>query len=214
MTDYDDYEREYNANLSRIRSFLVGTRSRETLVECERLLSEAKRCATAMQGLAEVEGNPMKIREAQQRVDRDVGPLSKEVQRALQQAPPASGPSEQQSREELFANHQSGMDQHSRDLESLITSSDDLLRESQALMVESETIGNSTLGQMGRQRDQLHNANSNVDATLAMAGQAGAILTSMSRKAWRSKMSLYVMIIILFSLNLWLLIRILKKNGK
>mmetsp|Transcript_25683 Transcript_25683/g.57360 ORF Transcript_25683/g.57360 Transcript_25683/m.57360 type:complete len:89 (+) Transcript_25683:167-433(+) len=65
---YEDYEREYNACLSRIRSFLAAsTKSRTTLQECERLLGQAKQHATAMQGLAEVEGNPMKIREASQK---------------------------------------------------------------------------------------------------------------------------------------------------
>ena len=47
---------EYNASLSRIRSFLAGTRSRVTLQECDRLLTQAKKHASAMQALAEVEG--------------------------------------------------------------------------------------------------------------------------------------------------------------
>mmetsp|Transcript_22295 Transcript_22295/g.62180 ORF Transcript_22295/g.62180 Transcript_22295/m.62180 type:complete len:129 (-) Transcript_22295:1505-1891(-) len=128
MESYEDFERDYNAHLSRIRGFLAGTKSRDTLVECERLIGEAQGCATAMQGLAEVDGNAMKVKEAQQRIDRDITPLAKEVARALQQMPPTNA----QSREQLFASHQSGMDQHSRDLESLITNSDDMLRESRS----------------------------------------------------------------------------------
>ena len=121
---YEDYEREYNASLSRIRSFLAGTRSRVTLQECDRLLGQAKKHATAMQGLAEVEGNQMKIKEAQQRLERDITPLAKEVSRALQESSATSG------REELFA--QAGNSGVSRDMESLIGSSEDLLRESLA----------------------------------------------------------------------------------
>jgi hypothetical protein len=94
------------------------------LGECERLLGEAKKCATAMQGLAEVEGNQMKVREAQQRVERDITPLAREVQRAIND----------QGREELFyqAPDPNGSSNNNRDMESLIGSSDDLLRESQA----------------------------------------------------------------------------------
>ena len=113
---------EYNANLSRIRSFLAGTRSPVTLQECQRLLGEAKKCATAMQGLAEVEGNQMKIREASQRLERDVTPLSKEVQRALNET----------NREELFYQAPNPGSPTSGDMESLISNSDALLRESQA----------------------------------------------------------------------------------
>jgi hypothetical protein len=94
-----------------------------TLQESERLLGEAKKCATAMQGLAEVEGNPMKVREASQRVERDIAPLTKEVQRALNDG----------NREELFYQAPNGSGSPtSRDMESLISNSEDLLRESQA----------------------------------------------------------------------------------
>lgn len=108
--------------MSRIRSFLAGTRSPVTLQECQRLLGEAKKCATAMQGLAEVEGNQMKIREASQRLERDLTPLSKEVERALNTT----------NREELFYQAPNPGSPTSMDLESLISNSEDLLRESQA----------------------------------------------------------------------------------
>jgi hypothetical protein len=45
--------------------------------------------------------------------------------------------------------------------------------------METEQIGNATLGQMGRQREQLQNANANVDVTIAVARQAGSILSAM-----------------------------------
>jgi hypothetical protein len=103
---------------------LAGTRSRVTLQECERLLGEAKKCAIAMQGLAEVEGNPLKVREASQRIERDITPLAREVQRALSNG----------DREELFYQAPQG-GAPGRDMESLISTSDDLLRESQAYVL-------------------------------------------------------------------------------
>mmetsp|Transcript_89650 Transcript_89650/g.249297 ORF Transcript_89650/g.249297 Transcript_89650/m.249297 type:complete len:204 (-) Transcript_89650:179-790(-) len=199
---YEDYEREYNAYLSRIRSFLAGTRSPVTLQECQRLLGEAKKCATAMQGLAEVEGNVMKIKEASQRLERDLNPLSKEVQRALNEG----------NREELFYQAPNASSPTNGDLESLISNSENLLRESQALAMETEQIGNVTLGQMGRQREQLQNANLNLDATLEVARQAGTILSSMSRKALRNKMVLYGLIGILAVANFYALVHLFKKK--
>ena len=104
----------------------MGTRSRVTLQECERLLEEAKKCATAMQGLAEVEGNPMKVREASQRMERDITPLAKEVKRYLE-------PDGDNGREELFYQAPSTTDNSpGGDMESLINNSEDMLRESQA----------------------------------------------------------------------------------
>ena len=91
-----------------------------------------------MQGLAEVEGNQMKIREATQRIERDVTPLSKEISRALQT-------SNNGGREELFYNapaaHQRGDGSLDRDMEALIGSSHDMLQESLSLAIESEQIG-------------------------------------------------------------------------
>ncbi len=114
---------EYNACLSRIRSFLAAsTRSRTTLQECERLLGQAKQHATAMQGLAEVEGNPMKIREASQKIERDIIPLSREVARSL------SGGNDG-GREELFYQAPT-VGSNLGDMESLIGSSESMLRES------------------------------------------------------------------------------------
>lgn len=46
-------------------------------------MDEARKCASAMQGLAEVEGNPQRVTESKQRIERDIGPLSREVKRQL-----------------------------------------------------------------------------------------------------------------------------------
>jgi len=209
---YEDYEREYNACLSRIRSFLAAsTRSRTTLQECERLLGLAKQHATAMQGLAEVEGNPMTIREASQKIERDVLPLSREVARALN-----GGNNEGGGREELFyqAPAVGGRDygNNSGDMESLIGSSEGMLRESLSLTMETERIGNSTLEQMGRQREQLQGANTNIARTREIVEQAGSVLTEMSRKAFNNKKSLYGFVGLLIFANFWALTRWFNKN--
>lgn len=45
--------------------------------------------------------------------------------------------------------------------------------------METEQIGNSTLLQMGQQREQLQNASSNIDATREIARHAGLVLADM-----------------------------------
>ena len=77
-----------------------------------------------MQGLAEVEGNPMKIREASQKVERDIVPLQREIMRAIN-----GGNNEQANREELFY-QAPRVDEPNYGMESLIGSSEDMLRES------------------------------------------------------------------------------------
>jgi hypothetical protein len=108
-----------------------------------------------------------------------------------------------------------------------------------SLAMETEQLGNATLGQMSRQREQLQNANSNVDATLEVVRQAGAVLMDMwvmsavleskrvvqtridwlasfswyrSRRAFRNKLALYVMIGFLAMANVWALIHMFKKK--
>jgi vesicle transport through interaction with t-SNAREs 1 len=208
---------EYRAYLSRIRSFLAGTRSRSTLTESERLLQEAKKCAMAMQGLAETEGNALRVGEARSLLQRDVTPLAKEIQRALNEM----------GRDELFPNEAAAaatstnhsyqppdMDHgSSSDLEALIQSSDDLLRESQSILAETEHIGTSTLHQMGRQREQIENANSSLEAVTRVALEARGILTRMSRRAFKNKLFLYFMIALLGSANLYVLYLTYKKHN-
>mmetsp|Transcript_10994 Transcript_10994/g.20933 ORF Transcript_10994/g.20933 Transcript_10994/m.20933 type:complete len:219 (-) Transcript_10994:439-1095(-) len=205
-TSYEDYNREYNACLSRIRSFLAGTRSRSTLTECQRLIEEAKKAAGAMQAMAEVEGNPLKVREAKNLLDRDIQPLAKEIEKQLNEM----------SRQELFYQapdiESAGSGGNYSDLDSLIHSSDALLRESQSILAETEQIGTATLQQMGRQREQLENSNRSLDAVLAATLKAKNILVSMSWRAWKSKFGLYCMITLLSVANLYVLVRNFKKK--
>mmetsp|Transcript_23129 Transcript_23129/g.24646 ORF Transcript_23129/g.24646 Transcript_23129/m.24646 type:complete len:224 (+) Transcript_23129:58-729(+) len=219
---YEDYEQEYNACLSRIRSFLASsTRSRTTLQECERLLGQAKQYATAMQGLAEVEGNTMKIREASQKIERDIGPLTKEVVRALHIGGEgdnnSAGTGFTGGREELFAQAPGmhGRDygyNSSSDMESLIGSSEDMLRQSLSLAMETEQIGTTTMEQMGRQREQLQGANANIIRTRQIAEQASSVLLEMSRKAFQNKLFLYLMVALLIFGNFWALSRLFRKS--
>jgi hypothetical protein len=80
-----------------------------------------------------------------------------------------------------------------------------------SLTVESEQIGNATIDQMMRQREQMEGANSNALRTRQIAEQASAVLTQMGRRAFRSKLCLYVMIGVLIMGNLWAFVRLLKK---
>ena len=151
-----------------------------------------------MQGLAEVEGNAMKIREASLRLERDIAPLSREIKRAIGEG----------SREELF--YQAPIGNENQDMESLIRGTEDMLRDSQALCFETEQIGDGLLNQMTHQREQLHNTRSNIDATREYASQAGTILTNMSRKALKNKAVLYALISILLVSNVLALFKIFR----
>lgn len=91
-------------------------------MECERLLDEARKCAVAMHGLAEISGNPTRIREAQQRSERDIAPLSREVASALDKI----GDVTYQAPGDVEAG---GM---TMDTQRLIAQSEELLLESQA----------------------------------------------------------------------------------
>jgi Snare region anchored in the vesicle membrane C-terminus len=196
--------------LSRIRSFLAGsTRNQSTLSECERLLREARRCATAMQGLAEIAGDAMRVTEARNLVERDIQPLEKEVKKQLY----AMG------RQELMQHHQyqapdiEGGNENT-DLDSLIQSSDDLLRESQSILAETEEIGTTVLHQMGRQREQIQTSNQHLDAVRNVTIQAKNILMSMSLRAWKNKIALYGMILLLGAANVYVLYRIFVKKHR
>lgn len=191
--------------MSRIRSFLAGTRNRSTLAECDRLLQLAQQCATAMNGLAQVEGNAMRIRETAALTQRDLGPLKKEIQRAMQAL---------EGRDDLFGSVELQNHHHhnNSDVEALIHSSDDMLRESQMLLAETEEIGTRTLHQMGRQREQLEHSRDSLQALQETAHQAKRILMDMSRKAFRSRLALYAMIGTLMLANLYVLRLIYQKH--
>jgi len=76
-----------------------------------------------MQGLAEVEGNPARVTESKQRIERDIGPLSKEVKRQLNDM----------GRQELFPSEYQAPDMEqggNHDMDFLLSNSEDLLRNS------------------------------------------------------------------------------------
>ena len=54
-----------------------------------------------------------------------------------------------------------------------------VLVDASSLCMETEQIGNMTLDQMGRQREQLEGANANISATIQVARQAKEILNQM-----------------------------------
>jgi chromosome segregation ATPase len=179
------------------------------------LLQEAKQCATAMQAMAEVEGNAMRVKEARHLVERDIGPLAKEIQRTLQTMQQHS------NRDELITSTLSSTYQAPRhfdvepgssDMDALIQSSDDLLRESQSILAETEYIGDQTINQMYRQREQLSSAHQSLHAVRSVMEQSGRILKSMSGRACRSRLALYMMIGALGSLNIFVLYCIYKKH--
>lgn len=153
-----------------------------------------------MQGLAEVEGNTSGVREARRKLDRDVVPLQRELSRHLDES----------RRQELM--YQAPDIEASSDMQALINSSDDLLRESQSILAETEHIGNTTLQQMGRQREQLQSANANIEAVKRVAAEAKKMLVSLSRAALFSKLGLYATIAVLSLANLYVLVLIYKRH--
>lgn len=168
-----------------------------------------------MQGLAEVEGNSLRVQESKNFLLRDISPLSKEVQRQLNEAQSqelmsgastASSPSASYQPPDLESNYS--------DMDSLIRSSENLLRESQSVMYETEHLGNTTLLQMGRQREQIENAHQSLQAVRQVAEQAKNILTGLGRRALKNKLALYVMIALLGWANLHVLYLIYQKHYK
>ncbi|CAB9531206.1 expressed unknown protein [Seminavis robusta] len=206
---YDDYDRDYNAHLQKIRSYLAGNRSRQTLSECERLLEEARKCASAMQGLAEVEGNPNRVMESKQRIERDIGPLSREVKRQLNDL----------GRQDLFGDTtgtyqapNGSFDENYNDMDRLLSNSEDMLRNSLQLCSDSEEVGTSTLLQMGRQREQLETTSGHIDATRSAVEQASVVLRSMGSKAFRNKAFLKGVIVLMGLLNLWAFVHMVRRR--
>ena len=123
----DSIWQEYQSYLSRIRSFLASTRSKSTLLECERLLVEARKCATAMQAMAAVEGNIFRIESSQNLARRDLAPLQEEIRRGLLGG---GGDIEEVNREDLF--YRPPVEGQNLSTQMLINTSDDLLRETRA----------------------------------------------------------------------------------
>lgn len=122
---YEEYLQEYNQCLSKVRSFLSSNaKSKTTLRECNRLLSQAKRCASAMVTLCQEDetSNGFRLAEAQRREEREIVPLVQEVERALRERERldsgmmmsfdvggnSSSNQEQKNRAELFSGRGSG----------------------------------------------------------------------------------------------------------
>ena len=169
-----------------------------------------------MQGLAEVEGNALRVQEARQLLERDIGPLSKEIQRTLQST------QQQAQRDALLSSTRAASTYQAPrplsvefgDMDALIQSSDDLLRESQSILAETEQIGDSTIHQLHRQREQLSNAHRSLQVVQAAMEQSGRLLKSMGRRACRSRLALYMMIGTLTALNLFVLYCIYQKHSR
>ena len=78
--------------------------------------------------------------------------------------------------------------------------------------METERIGNSTLEQMGRQREQLQGANANILRTREVVVQASRIITELGRKSFNNKIVLYGLVGTLIFANLWAFVRWLGKH--
>merc|ERR1711907_282583 len=113
----------------------------------------------------------MKVKDASQRIERDVIPLAREVSRALEKSNDNNGGREELFDQELGVNGRNYGYNSADMMESLIGNSEDMLRESMSLAMETEQIGNATLEQMARQREQLQGANLNIIRTREIAGQ-------------------------------------------
>eukprot|EP00549_Striatella_unipunctata_P026161 CAMPEP_0118679390 /NCGR_PEP_ID=MMETSP0800-20121206/3759_1 /TAXON_ID=210618 ORGANISM="Striatella unipunctata, Strain CCMP2910" /NCGR_SAMPLE_ID=MMETSP0800 /ASSEMBLY_ACC=CAM_ASM_000638 /LENGTH=162 /DNA_ID=CAMNT_0006575375 /DNA_START=175 /DNA_END=663 /DNA_ORIENTATION=+ len=161
-----------------------------------------------MVGMAEVEGDILKIDRAKQLLERDVTPLLKEVTKALDEGGSSDG-----GRQELFAGY-NAPDPFgpSSDTDRLIQDSESLLRETQALCAESEQIGESTLHRLGMQREQLQIASGRLEDTANAADQARMLMMEMGRRAFRNKMFLYFVITLLVFANCAMLYRLFFKK--
>ena len=99
-------------------------------MECERLLGEARKCVTAMQGLAEIDGDNFKLAEAKKLLEKDIAPLQQEVSRALKGG--AEGADEENNLFYRPPQDENGGDEQQQTMQSLISSSEDMLLESRA----------------------------------------------------------------------------------
>mmetsp|Transcript_20070 Transcript_20070/g.26295 ORF Transcript_20070/g.26295 Transcript_20070/m.26295 type:complete len:251 (+) Transcript_20070:44-796(+) len=221
-SSYEDVEQKYNASVSRIRSFLAATRSQSTLKECQRLFGEARQCALQLNEMSQ--GNPTLVEQAKNRLERELVPLEQEINRTSTtvgagggqlSSSPSSPPNNmfyqppQEDSNYWSSNSNGGLGDTT---EQLIQSSEDLLRESQALCVDSELVGNSTLEQMTRQREQLQISMGNANDTRGMVMEARRIMTNMGRKALKNKLFLYFVIFILIVMNVMAFLHVLRQK--
>lgn len=229
---YADYEKEYNAHLGEVRKFLASSSNAGTSIEsCERALRSAKTCISAMQGMAEVEGDPFKAAEAKRRLEREVSPLEVEIRgRENKQLNGGgggfgwgSGGGGGGGTDYLFGNRNSYAPPRSAfasdddfgaaadgegsmvapltETDHRMMDSERLLWETQALCAESEQIGASTLETMGRQGEQLNTASGLIEETLARTEEARQIMKEMAYRMLRNKLFLYCVIALLVLAN-------------
>lgn len=209
------FEQEYFKILSRIRSFLATTRSLSTLTECERLLGDARRCAHAMQGIAEVSNDPLKVQTAKTRLEKEIPPLADEISRSLAEKQQGNyNPS--RSRQELFSgpsNNGSGaIYEQGSDTERLIRYSENLLKDSQKVCYETQQISAGTLQQMHRQRELIQHASGLLGNTIYYTKEASQLIQEMSRRAFRNRLFLYGVIALLVLADGYLIYRRLVKK--
>mmetsp|Transcript_20151 Transcript_20151/g.47371 ORF Transcript_20151/g.47371 Transcript_20151/m.47371 type:complete len:245 (+) Transcript_20151:42-776(+) len=228
---YEDFENEYNGHLSKVRSFLAqpSDATNHATFQCEEFLKCAKQCISAMQGLAEVEGDPFKAEEAKRKLEREISPLESELkarkgstgggktffkrpnntsnsqsasigERYLFNNRPSYAPPTMAANGDLESNADSFAAPVTA-LEQRMQESEDLLRETQALCAESEQIGAGTLETMGRQREQIERSGNMIQQSLENTEQARQIMKEMASRALRNKMFLYSVIAVLILAN-------------
>mmetsp|Transcript_13277 Transcript_13277/g.22657 ORF Transcript_13277/g.22657 Transcript_13277/m.22657 type:complete len:248 (-) Transcript_13277:43-786(-) len=230
---FDDFERDYNTHLSKVRSFLAQPTANasnsshyETDVKsCQQALHEAKQCIHAMQGLAEIEGDPFKAEEAKRKLEREIGPLESEMRgrkyggrgnnKGITSVFGNGSAQSNGNTDYLFGNrsHYAPPSLGENDIEygdfsapltemeQRMQDSEHLLRETQALCTDSEQIGASTLETMGRQREQIERSSNLIQQSLENTEQARRIMKEMASRALRNKLVLYCMIALLLIAN-------------
>lgn len=188
-----------------------------------------------MQGLAEIEGDPFKAEEAKRKLEREIGPLESEMRGRKfggrgkskgmtsvfgngstqsngntdylfgrsHYAPPSLGQNDIEYGD--FSAPLTEMEQRMQD-------SEHLLRETQALCAESEQIGSSTLETMGRQREQIERSSNLIQQSLENTEQARRIMKEMACRAFRNKLFLYCIIVLLLIANAMAIHHLWKKK--
>ncbi len=176
-----------------------------------------------MQGLAEIEGDPFKAEEAKRKLEREIGPLENEMRgrkfgRGKSKGASMLGNGSTQSNgntDYLFGNRSHyappSLGQNDieygdfsaplTEMEQRMQDSEHLLRETQALCADSEQIGSSTLETMGRQREQIERSSNLIQQSLENTEQARRIMKEMARRAFRNKLFLYCIIVLLLIAN-------------
>merc|ERR1719354_1131819 len=151
-----------------------------------------------MEQIAEESGDAFKINQSKRRVPEEIMPLLTEVDRTTQERQNGTFLQQEQQRAELFSGYRAptlGGGQGSTDVDDMnmiIRNSEDLLRESQALCVETEETGAETLNMM----------------------EAKDILQAMSRKAIRNKLFLKGIIVLLILANFLVFMAKLKRKRR